>query len=219
MLQIDLEPNEDLIAEPGAMVAMSRDIEIEAKMNASKNAGCLAFIVSFFAAMIRKVMGGESFFVNHFKAGQGGSVWLAPTFSGGIAHRTLNNEKITLSSGAYLASSGDIDVDVKFGGIRGLLAKEGAFFLEVSGTGELWFNSFGGIEQVQVDGTYVVDNGHIVGFEGNLDYDITSAGGGAMGFFASGEGAVCEFKGQGTVYLQTRNVGAIVEWLVPILPN
>ena len=43
-------------------------------------------------------------------------------------------------------------------------------------------------------------------------------GGGALGFFASGEGLVCEFEGRGNVLIQSRNVGALVEWLSRILP-
>jgi uncharacterized protein (AIM24 family) len=65
----------------------------------------------------------------------------------------------------------------------------------------------------------MVDNGHIVGWEGPLTYKMTSVGGGAMGFFASGEGLVCEFQGQGRVYIQSRNLGALVEWLTPLLPG
>lgn len=219
MLRVNLEPGEHLVAEPDAMVAMSREVALEAKLNASREAGCLALIPAMFAAFVRMIFGGESFFVNHFTTETPGSVWLAPTLSGGIRHRRLQNEKLTLSTGAYLASSGDVDVEVTFGGLRGLLGGEGAFFLEVSGTGDVWFNSFGGIEEIQVDGTYVVDNGHIVGFDGDLDFDITGAGSGCLAFFASGEGAVCRFEGKGTVYLQTRNVGAVVDWVKPLLPD
>jgi uncharacterized protein (AIM24 family) len=32
-----------------------------------------------------------------------------------------------------------------------------------------------------------------------------------MGFFASGEGLVCEFTGQGRILIQSRNLGALVE--------
>ncbi|MGM0557007.1 MAG: TIGR00266 family protein [Myxococcota bacterium] len=219
MLRVDLEPNEVLVTEPGAMVAMSRSVEIEAKMNAARNPGCMAMVFSMFAAFIRKLLGGESFFVSHYTTPQPGSVWIAPTLAGDMVHRTMNGDKITLSSGAYVASAGDIEVNVKYGGLSGLLAKEGLFFLEISGTGDVWFNSFGSVEPIQVNGTYVVDNGHIVGFDGDLDFNIKSAGGGLMGFFASGEGAVCEFTGNGTVWMQTRNTDSIVSWLTPILPS
>ncbi len=219
MLKVDLGPNDTLVAEPGAMVAMSRFVQMEAKLNASKGAGFFDKVKAVFAAAVRKLLGGESFFVNYFQTSQPGSVWLAPTMSGSIVHRRLENSMITLSSGAYIASVGDLDVDVKYGGIQGLLAKEGLFFLEVRGTGELFFNSFGGVEAVDVHGSYIVDNGHIVGWEGDLTYKITSAGGGLMGFVASGEGAVCEFSGQGRLYIQSRNMGSLVSWLTPLLPR
>lgn len=219
MLRVDLEPSETLVAEAGAMVAMNQGVQMEAKMNAASNPGCLAMMLSVFAAFIRKLLGGESFFVSHYQAPQGGSVWLAPTMAGDIVHQRLQGDRITLSSGAFVASAGEIEVGIKYGGLRGLLAKEGLFFLEVSGTGDVWFNSFGAVEPIEVRGSYVVDNGHIAGFSGDLEFSIKSAGGGVMGFMASGEGAVCEFKGTGTVWMQTRNTDAIVGWLAPILPK
>jgi uncharacterized protein (AIM24 family) len=36
---------------------------------------------------------------------------------------------------------------------------------------------------------------------------------------ASGEGLVCEFKGQGRVWVQTRNHQSLVGWLSPMLPG
>jgi uncharacterized protein (AIM24 family) len=39
-----------------------------------------------------------------------------------------------------------------------------------------------------------------------------------LGFLASGEGIVCEFQGQGRILIQTRNTGALVDWLTPMLP-
>ena len=107
----------------------------------------------------------------------------------------------------------------KWGGLRGLLAKEGFFFLGVTGHGDLWFTSYGGIEAVDVNGSYLIDNGNLVGYEGNLTMNIKSAGGGLLGFMASGEGLVCEFNGQGRIYIQTRNLQSLVGWLSPMLPG
>jgi uncharacterized protein (TIGR00266 family) len=186
---------------------------MDVKMNAGKNVGFFGKVKSLFIALIRKVIGGETFFVNHFSSPQGGWVWLAPALSGGIQHIPMQGQTMLFSAGAYLASAGDIDLKMRFGGLRALLAKEGAFFIEVSGTGDLWVNSYGAIDEVYCNGTYVVDNGHIVGFDSTLDFKIKSPGGGAMGFFASGEGLVCEFTGQGRILIQSRNLGALVEWL------
>lgn len=218
MLRCDLAPGQVVVAQAGAMVARSAPVRMEVKLNARRGAGFFDLFLAFIVALIRKLIGGETFFVNHFSSSQPGSVWLAPALSGQVAHRRLQNESITLSAGAFLASSGDVDIRVKWGGLRSLLAREGLFMLEVSGTGDLWFNSYGGIEPIDVNGTLTVDNGHLVGFEGALTYDIRSAGGGLMGLFASGEGLVCEFRGQGRVYIQSRNLGSLVTWISPYLP-
>jgi uncharacterized protein (TIGR00266 family) len=174
---------------------------------------------AFFIALIRKFVGGETFFVNHFSSPQGGFVWLAPSLSGDIKHIPLQGNAMLFSAGAYLASMGEVDLKMRWGGLRAIFAKEGAFFVEASGQGDLWVTSYGAIEEVQCNGTYIVDNGHIVGFDSGLKFKIKSAGGGLMGLFASGEGLVCEFEGTGRILIQTRNLGALVEWLTPMLPG
>lgn len=221
LLRVDLEPGEQLTAEAGAMVARDVHMQMETTMNAGRNPGFLARLKAFGVALIRKVIGGETFFVNHFKANAPASVWLAPTMAGAVETYDLAPGKsIVLSTGAYVASIGDVDMKMRFGGLRGLFAKEGLFFLEMFGNnGTVWFNSYGGVEVIDVNGSYIVDNGHIVGFEGHLDFKIRTAGGGMMGFLASGEGLVCEFTGNGKVYLQARNVSALVGWLSRVSPR
>lgn len=218
MLEVNLAPGEVLIAEAGAMVARASNLEMDVKLNAGKNAGFFGKMKAMFIALIRKVVGGETFFVNHFHSGQGGWVWLAPALSGGVRHIPLQGQTMLFSTGAFLASAGDVDLKLRFGGLRALLAKEGAFFLEASGHGDLWVNSYGAIDEIYCNGSYVVDNGHIVGFDSSLDFNIKTPGGGAMGFFGSGEGLVCEFTGQGRILIQSRNLGALVEWLTRLMP-
>lgn len=218
MLKVKLEPGEKFIAEAGTMVTHTDGVKMEAKLNAGSKAGCLGLIFAIFIAFIRKIIGGDSFFVSHFSppAG-GGEVTIAPSLNGSIEHRSLaQGEKLMMTAGAYLASTPGVNLEIKWGGCSGILAKEGAFFMEASGPGELWFNSYGGIYPVEVNGTYVVDNGHIVAFDSGMKYTLKKAGKGLLGSMASGEGLVCEFQGQGTVYLQSRNVGALVEWLTRI---
>ncbi len=219
MLRVDLAAGETVIGEAGAMVARHQKVGMQVKLNAGRGAGFFAKLQALLVALLRRVIGGETFFVNHFTADGNGSVWLAPKLSGQVVHRRMNGELLVLSTGAYLAHTGDIDLKLKFGGLRGLLAKEGAFFLAVSGHGDLWFSSYGGIEVIDVNGSYIVDNGHLVGYEGNLTFSVRTAGGGLLGFAASGEGLVCEFHGQGRVLIQTRNLQSLVGWLSPMLPG
>lgn len=200
------------------MVARDTNVSMEVKLSTKPNPGFGEKLKLMFIAFIRKLVGGESFFVNHFTSPEPSRVWIAPTMSGGMMHRQLTGQNIILSSGAYVASSGDIQVKMKFGGLSTILAKEGAFMLDIGGTGELWFNSYGGIEVIELTGgEYIVDNGHLVGYEGNLQMKITTAGKGLMGAMASGEGLVAKFSGTGKIYLQTRNMDTLAGFVSGLL--
>jgi uncharacterized protein (TIGR00266 family) len=220
LLRVDLQPGQRLVCEAGAMVARSSHLTMDVKMSTKESMGFVSMIFTMLIAIVRKFLGGESFFVNHFHGAQPGSVWVAPTMAGEITHRRLNpGETIVLSAGAYLASVGDIDVKMKFGGLKSILAKEGAFMLECSGNGDLWFNSYGGTTAVDINGPFMVDNGHFVAYEGQLSFNLRSAGGGMLGFIAGGEGLVCEFNGTGRVWIQSRNTQSLISWLTPMLPQ
>jgi uncharacterized protein (TIGR00266 family) len=218
MLRVDLNPGETLVAEAGSMVARSESLQMEAKLNAGGSGGFLSKVGALLIAIVRKLIGGESLIVNHFSGPAPGSVWIAPAMSGSVVHRRLNGEKLVLSSGAYVASVGNVEVNMKFGGLSSILAKEGAFMLEATGQGDLWFNSYGGVETVELNGgSYIVDNGHLVGYEGNLTMTITTAGKGLMSFAASGEGLVCKFQGSGRIYIQSRNVDSLIGYVTRLL--
>lgn len=218
MLQLSLGPNEVVIAEAGSMVARATTVGMEVKLNAGRSAGFFAKLKAILVAFARKLVGGETFFVNHFSSATGGWVWLAPPLSGSIRHMPLTGQRMILSAGSFVACAGEVDLKLRWGGLRAILAKEGAFFIEVSGQGDLWLTSYGAVEEVWVHGSYVVDNGHLVGFDASLDYRIKTPGGGFMGFVASGEGLVCEFVGTGRVLMQTRNTSALVGWVSKMLP-
>jgi uncharacterized protein (TIGR00266 family) len=219
MLRVDLAPGDSVLAEAGAMVARHRPVTMSVQLNAGRSSGLFQKLTALFVALLRRVLGGETFFVNRFETPSSGSVWLAPRMSGSIAHRRLAGETLVLTAGSFLASTGDLNVKMRFGGLRSILAKEGAILLELSGHGDLWFNSYGGIHTIDVDGSYVVDTGHLVGFEGDLQMSIRSAGGGVMGLVASGEGIVAELRGRGRIYIQSRNMSALVDWMNPLLPS
>ena len=117
MLRVDLHPGERLVSEAGAMVAMSKHVNLEAKLTTSAAPGIGANLQALFAAVVRKYLGGESFFVSHYTATSPASVWLAPKVSGSIVHHPLQGQSITLSSGAFVASMGDISALLKQLGI------------------------------------------------------------------------------------------------------
>lgn len=201
------------------MVRQQPQVEMTTHLNAGTKAGIFGKIFAILVAFMRKFMGGETMFVNRYSATSGGEVVLAPTLSGQIVHHPLDGQKkLFVQTGSYLASSGDVDMKIRFGGLRTLFGGEGLVLLECAGNGDLWVNAYGGVIPIQVNGSFKVDTGHIVAFDGSLDFKVKSVGG-AMSFLFSGEGLVCEFTGQGVVYVQSRNLGALVGWLSPLLPG
>ena len=61
---------------------------------------------------------------------------------------------------------------------------------------------------VEVNGEYIVDTGHIVAFNETLSFTLTKAGGSWATAIFGGEGLVCKFQGQGTVWCQSHNLGS-----------
>jgi len=124
----------------------------------------------------------------------------------------VENQTIFLQNSAYVASAMGVEVQTKFQGlVKGFFSGEKLFLIKCSGKGDLWFNSFGGIIEIDVEDQYVVDTGHIVAFTEGLDYNISSVGG-MKSFFFSGEALVCKFSGKGKVWIQTRKPSPFVFW-------
>lgn len=216
-LKVQLEPSDVLQAEAGSMVRREPHVQMSTRLNASRASGVFGVIWAFFVALIRRFAGGETMFVNEFSAATSGEVVLAPTLSGQIVQKGLTGQnRLLVQAGAYLASNAGIDTRLRWGGLRTLFGGEGLVLLECSGRGDLFINSYGGIVPVQVDGSYVVDTGHIVAFDGTLDFRVRSIGG-MKSLFFSGEGLVCEFNGRGVVYIQSRNLKSLVDWVSPML--
>ncbi len=217
-LRVELAPGESVQSEAGAMVRRSPELEMTTHLNAGYKPGLFRLLWSFLVALMRKFLGGETIFVNRFQGARGGEVVLAPALSGHIVHRRLGGKrKLFVQTGSYLASTGAVDTKVRFGGLRTLFGGEGLVLLECSGDGDLWVNSYGGVLEIPIDGRFVVDTGHIVAFDGSLDFRVRSVGGFKSLLF-SGEGLVCEFSGRGTIYVQSRNLGSLVGWVSPLLP-
>lgn len=219
MSTIDLAVGESVTVEAGSMVGMSDGLEIKTTIGGNKS-GFFGMLLNFLLALVRKFLGGESFFVNTYTPpeGQGGQLMIAPAMSGDIIHYALDgNKSLIVQATSYLASAGDITVKTKFGGLKSLFSGEGAFWLQCAGKGDLWVNCYGAIHEIDVQGKYIVDTGHIVAFDDTLDYKIKGAGG-LKSTLMSGEGLVCEFNGNGKLFIQSRNLGAMVGWITPRLP-
>lgn len=216
MAEVTLERGESLVAEGSAMVSMSPALAVTTTVHGAHGAGLFGALTAMFVALVRKWLAGEGMVVNVFQAtAPDQKVMLAPAMVGDLVHVSLDgSRKITVQAGSFVACSPAVKQRLVWGGLAMLFSGEGAFFLECSGKGDLLFNSYGGLEEVEVDGKYVVDSGHVAAWEGPMSYSLRKAGGWGTAVL-SGEGLVVEFSGKGKVWLQTRNLASLVSWISP----
>jgi uncharacterized protein (TIGR00266 family) len=202
-VNVEIPAGQTLKVEASAMATMDTHLVMKTKLR-----GGLGRLVT-----------GESIFLNEFTAqGGAGQIGIAPGAPGDLRHLYLDNRIVYLQNSAFVACTQDVIIESKWQGlVRGFFSGESLFLIRASGRGDLWFNSYGGIIDLDVNGEYVVDTGNIVAFTDGLTYEVTKVGGYKSLFF-SGEGFVCRFRGTGRVWVQTRKVGALAAWALPFRP-
>lgn len=207
---VNLGAEQAISAEAGAMVSMSANVDLESNLKGG-----------VFGALKRAV-GGESAFVSTFTSRGGpGEVTFAPGAPGDVAGIEMSNQTFMVQSSSYLAGDTSLVVDTKFGGAKSFFGGEGLFVLQVSGTGLLLVSSFGSIHRktLRPGERYVIDTGHLVAWEGHMQYNLRKAASGFFKSFLSGEGMVAEFSGPGEILIQTRNLAAFAGLLKPFFPS
>ena len=202
LLEVTLNPGESIVAESGAMTWKGETV----RMSTSTRGGGLR-------GLRRAVLGGESFFQNTYTAeGEPGIVGLAPGQPGDIVHVDLTGNELMLEKDAFLASEEGVEIDSNFQGLRGLF-NEGLFILRASGWGKLFINSYGDAEEIQVDGSFLVDNGHAVAWDSTLDYTLTR--GCSIRSFLFSDQLLLRFSGRGRLWVQSRNPRSLANWVYP----
>ena len=208
--RVRLAGAESCVAEAGAMIAMSGDMQIETTTH-QKGKGSIM-------KGLKRMLAGESFFLNHFTAGpSGGELYLATTLPGDMMQYELRGENLIVQGGSFVACEPAVDVGLGWQGFKAVLSKESLFWVHLKGTGKVVVSSFGMIYPIEVDGEHIVDTGHIVAFNETLNFTLSKAGQSWMSSFLGGEGLVCRFQGRGTVWCQSHHPGSFGRALGPML--
>jgi uncharacterized protein (TIGR00266 family) len=202
-LRVQLPAGKTLKVEASAMATMDTNLSMKTK----------------FKGGLSRFLTGESIFLNEFTAENApGEIGIAPGPPGDLEHVHLNGNILYLQNSAFVASGMEVVVETKWQGLaKGFFSGESLFLIRCSGQGDLWFNTYGSMFEIDVNGQYVVDTGHIVAFTDGLEYSVTRIGG-YKSLFLSGEGLVCRFTGQGKVWIQTRKVSPFAWWVHPFRP-
>ena len=212
LIKVQLEEGQRIYAEPSAMAAMDPSITLKAGLKGGLR------------KTLGRALGGESLVINTFTADRGsGEVVFAPGAPGDAMHYHLDMNTLMVQRGAFVAHTDGIELTGKWQGAKGFFSGKGLVLLKASGTGDLFFNSYGAILELDVRGEYIVDTGYVVAFENTLSYDVSvlpglKVGGKLKSFFFGGEGLVARFSGQGKLWVQTRAVNPFLTWVYPFRP-
>lgn len=213
-LHVELSPGEHFFSEAGKMVRCSSGIDTEVTIQ--KKAGGLL-------GALKRLLSSDSFFYSRYTAqGQGPQeVVVAPTMMGNVRVLQLKGDETWITSGgSYLASGPEISSEAKWQGVgAGFLGGESLMYVHHRGVGFLAVEAFGTIHEIDVNGSFVVDTGHLVAFESSLQFTIGKVGGSWIKSFFSGEGFVMNFTGQGKLLMQSHNGSSFGGVLGPLLPK
>jgi uncharacterized protein (TIGR00266 family) len=202
---VTLEPRESITAEAGAMVSMDSMLTMTTE-----------FSGGLFPALMRKLFGGETLFVNVFtnKTTRPLQVVLTQSMVGDIVEIDLKAKGMCLQPGAYIAHTPGVNMGVRWAGFASWFAGEGLFKLKLSGKGKVFLGAYGGISQKRIEGQFIVDNSHLVAYEPSIKMSVGLSGG-VIASVTSGEGFVNRLSGKGNIYLQSRSVGGLINFIRP----
>ena len=224
LVEVELDPQETVIAEAGAMLYMDDGINFETKLGdgSEPNKG-------FFGKMMSaagRLLTGESLFLTHFtNIGQGKKrVAFAAPYPGTIVPVNLaevGNEIIVQKDAFLCAALGtklSIAFNKKLG--AGLFGGEGFILEKLQGDGMAFIHAGGTIVEKELNGeTIKVDTGCLVGFTSGINYDIAMAGN-LKSMFFGGEGIfLATLSGYGKVWLQSMPINKLIDRLAANISN
>ncbi len=210
MLVVALEPGEKIIAEAGAMTYMDPQIEVHTRKREKSLLGTLGL----------SIIGGQSFWVNEYQASSASATaaFVAAPVGDIEMLEVKPNKGFIIQKSSYIASTENVDLDVKWEGFTKGLFGQGLFMIKATGDGNLFINTFGAIDKHSLEAgqSMTVDNFHLVAFSDTCNYRVTKFGG-LKETLLGGEGLVTQITGPGDIYIQTKNLGEFVEWLWTLL--
>lgn len=219
IVEIELDPNETVIAEAGAMLFMEDGIQFEAKMGdgSQPNQGFMGKLLQAGSRLVT----GESLFMTHFTnrgVGKRKVAFSAP-YPGTVLPINLSaiyGNSLIVQRDAFLCAALGTKLSIHFNQRlgSGFFGGEGFILQKIQGDG-LAFVHAGGvvIERTLNNEMLRVDTGCVVGFEPTLNFDIQRAGG-LRSMVFGGEGLfMATLRGSGKVWIQSMPISKLVERL------
>jgi uncharacterized protein (TIGR00266 family) len=224
LVEVELDPNETVVAEAGAMNYLEQDINFEAKMGDGSEPDS-----GFFGKIMgagKRALSGESIFMTHFtnQGSQKRKVAFAAPYPGTILALDLSQygEELICQKDSFLAAALGTQVTMKFNRRlgTGFFGGEGFILQSLKGDGMVFVHAGGTLIKKELKGeTLRVDTGCIVGFTPGIDYDIERAGS-LKSMVFGGEGLfLATLSGHGTVWLQSLPFSRMADRIIAHAPS
>lgn len=225
IVEVELDPQETVIAEAGAMLFLEDGIQFETKMGDGSQPNQSLFDKLLSAGS--RLLTGESLFMTHFtnRGNKKAKVGFSAPYPGTVIPVDLSKspgrELVVQKDGFLCAAFGtklSIVFNRKIG--AGLVGGEGFILQKLQGDG-LAFVHAGGtvIERTLSNETLRVDTGCVVAFESQIDFDVETTGS-LKSMVFGGEGIfLATLRGTGRVWLQSMPIRKLVQALAPYGSN
>ncbi|MCL1077828.1 TIGR00266 family protein [Parashewanella spongiae] len=224
LVEVELDPQETVVAEAGAMTYMEEDIAFEAKMGdgSEPDAGFFGKLMS----AGKRAISGESVFMTHF-TNNGFTkrrVAFAAPYPGTILAIDLAQcgGELICQKDSFLAAAMGTKVSTRFNRKlgAGFFGGEGFILQSLQGDGMAFIHAGGTLIKKELNGeTLRVDTGCIAAFTPGIDYDIERAGSMKSMFFG-GEGLfLATLSGHGSVWLQSLPFSRMADRIIANAPS
>jgi uncharacterized protein (TIGR00266 family) len=222
LVEIELDPNETVIAEAGSMCYMEDGITFETKMGDGSTSGDSSVMGKLLQAGSR-LLTGESLFMTHFTnrgIGKRKVAFSAP-YPGTIIPINLSSlpgNTLIAQKDSFLCAALGTKVSITFNQKigAGFFGGEGFILEKLQGDGLAFVHAGGTIIEKHLNNeTLRIDTGCIVAFEQGLSYDIQRAGN-LKSMIFGGEGIfLATMHGSGRVWIQSMPISKLIRAVSP----
>lgn len=225
IVEIELDPNETVIAEAGTMLYMEDGIQFETKMGdgSQPTGGFLGKLMQVGSRLVT----GESLFMTHFtnRGYVRSKVAFAAPYPGTVLPidlAQLPGNTLIAQRDSFLCAALGTGISMHFNRNlgSGFFGGEGFILQKLQGDGMAFVHAGGTvIEKTLRNETLRVDTGCVVAFEPSVSFDVQRAGG-LRSMIFGGEGIfLATLQGSGRVWIQSMPISKLVQALAPYGKN
>jgi len=224
-VEIELDPQETVVAEPGAFMMMDDGIQMSTIFGdgSNQNQGILGKLFS----AGKRLLTGENLFMTTYTNQDFGKkrVSFASPYPGKVIPIDLlqMGGKVILQKDSFLCAAKGVSVGIEFQRKlgTGLFGGEGFIMQKLEGDGLAFAHACGHIieRELKPGESLKIDTGCIVGFAQTVDYDIQFVGGIKNTLFG-GEGVFfARLTGPGKVWIQSLPISRLADRIIQYSPR